>query len=168
MAGICYTKKEDDRGVSVENTPTRGDRRSAMNGTKQSGLGGILAGIVTGVVIGLVIEGAAAFAGSVHGGAEGALRWAQIAGMLAGVVGVWMVTRRLAKSESPIVYRPGRTRLEMEYEVRDENRRYEQDLAASEGEAHRMPKRGVTGGFLWIGIGMVLSALVPMCVRLPL
>ena len=139
-----------------------------MNGTKQSGLGGILAGIVTGAAIGLVIEGAAAFAGSVHGGTEGALRWAQTAGMPAGVVGAWMVTRRLAKSESPIVYRPGRTRLEMEYEVRDENRRYEQALAASEGEAHRMPKRGVTGGFLWIGIGMVLSALVPMCVRLPL
>jgi hypothetical protein len=31
-----------------------------------------------------------------------------------------------------------------------------------------MPKRGVTGGFLWIGIGMVLSALVPMFIKLPL
>ena len=79
-----------------------------------------------------------------------------------------MVTRRLAKSESPVVYRPGRTLMEMEYEVRDENRRYEQDLASSEGEAHRMPKRGVTGGFLWIGIGALLAALVPMFIKLPL
>ena len=131
-------------------------------------LGAALTGGLSGFVVGLVIEGAAAFAGSVRGGPEGALRWAQIAGILLGVVGAWMVTRRLAKSESPIVYRPGRTQMEMEYEVRDENRRYEQDLASSEGEAHRMPKRGVTGGFLWIGIGMVLAALVPMFVELPL
>lgn len=139
-----------------------------MKGRERSGPGGILAGIVTGAAIGLVVEGVAAFAGSVHSGPAGALRWAQIVGMLAGVVGAWMVTRRLAKSESPIVYRPGRTRLEMEYEVRDENRRYEQALAASEGETHRMPQRGVSGGFLWMGIGMVLSALVPMFVKLPL
>ena len=131
-------------------------------------LGAALTGGLSGFVVGLVIEGAAAFAGSVRGGPEGALRWAQIAGILLGVVGAWMVTRRLARAEGPVVYRPGRTPMEMEYEVRDENRRYEQDLAASEGEAHRMPKRGVTGGFLWIGIGMVLSALVPMFIKLPL
>ena len=131
-------------------------------------LGAALTGGLSGFIVGLVIEGVAAFAGSVRGGAEGALHWAQIAGILLGVVGAWMVTRRLAKSESPVVYRPGRTLMEMEYEVRDENRHYEQDLASSEGEAHRMPKRGVTGGFLWIGIGALLAALVPMFIKLPL
>ena len=138
-----------------------------MNAIKNMNWGGILTGFLSGLLIGAAAEGIAAFAGGVRGGAEIALQWAQIAGILLAVVGVWMVARRFARSEGPVIYRPGRTRLEMEYEVRDENRRYEQALSAAEGEAHRMPRRGISGGFLWTGIGMVLAGLIPMCISLP-
>lgn len=128
----------------------------------------ILTGLLAGFAVGIVIEGVAAFAGSVHGGAEGALRWAQAAGLVVAVISVWLLMREFSASggRRPFI-RPGRTRLEMEYEVQDENRRYEQNLRESGGEAHRMPRWGNLS-LIALDIGVLLSALVPMCITLPL
>ena len=127
----------------------------------------ILKGLLAGFAAGIVIEGLAALAGGVRGGAAGALRWAQLAGFVIGAAGAWLLLRQIGRKDAPVIYRPGRTAIEAEYEIRDENRRYEQSLRESGGEEHRMPRRGIDNAVVWVDIGVLLAALVPVCISLP-
>ena len=134
---------------------------------------GILGGLLTGFTVGVVIEGLAwhvgravargilGLTGCIPGSEVVALRWAQAAGLLIGVIGVWLLARRLAKAEGPQIYRPGRTWLEMEYEVQDTHKENEKTLRESDGEEHRMPRPHSGGATLWMDIGLLLSALLP-------
>ena len=121
----------------------------------------IVIGLLTGIAVGAAAEGLAGLAGSVRGGAEGALHWAKIVGLLLGVVGIWLVFRRVLRAEGPAIYRPGRTALELENEVREESRRYEKTMRESDGEEHRMPRRR-SGTTLWMDVGLVISGLLPV------
>ena len=152
---------------SAEDIPNGEEGVVYMKGTEGRGIGTIIAGLAAGFVIGIVAEGVAAFAGSIHGGAAGALRWVQLAGVVMAMVGVWLLLRRLGRRDAPVIYRPGRTPLEMEYEVCEENHRYEHQLAAADGQEHRMPRRGVDSVTVWICIGAVLAAVIPLCIALP-
>jgi len=125
-----------------------------------------VAGMLMGIALGGALECLAALVGSFRGGAEGALYWAQITGMLMGVIGVWLLVRRLIKAEGPQIYRPGRTWLEMEYEVQDAHKEDEKTLRESNGETHRMPRLRRSGATLWMDVGVLLSALLPMLVSL--
>ena len=130
-------------------------------------VGDILLGFLAGFAAGIAVEGLAAFGGSVHGGAAGALSWAQLAGFVIGAVGIWLLLRQIGRKDAPVIYRPGRMPIEAEYEIREENRRYERSLQEAGGEEHRMPRRGIDNAVVWVDIGVVLAALVPMCISLP-
>lgn len=125
-----------------------------------------VAGMLMGIALGGALECLAALVGSFRGGAEGALYWAQITGMLMGVIGVWLLVRRLIKAEGPQIYRPGRTWLEMEYEVQDAHKEDEKALRESGGASHLMPRPHRSGATLWMDIGVLLSAVLPMLIPL--
>ncbi len=94
-------------------------------------------GLLLGLAVGGMFECLVALAGSAFSNSKDALYWAQIAGMLIGVIGVWLLARRLIKTDGPQIYRPGRTWLETEYEVQDDHKKNERMLRESDGEDHR-------------------------------
>lgn len=125
---------------------------------------GIVTGLLAGFLIGGVIEGAAALAGGIRGGMADALLWAQVAGIVVGIIGVCLLLRDTSGRRAFL--RPGRSALEMEYEVQDENRYYEKAMREAGGEAHRMPRWGSVSRTA-VDIGILLAALTPMCISLP-
>lgn len=133
-----------------------------MNGKRKE----TVVSLLRGGALGGVLECLAALVGSSRGGAEGALYWAQSAGILMGVIGVWLLVRRLVKAEGPQIYRPGRTWLELEYEGQAAYKENEKALRESGGESHRMPRPRRSGATLWTDVGVLLSSLLPMLVSL--
>ena len=125
-------------------------------------------GLLLGLAVGGMFECLVALAGSAFSNSKDALYWAQIAGMLIGVIGVWLLARRLIKTDGPQIYRPGRTWLEMEYEVQDDHKKNERMLRESDGEDHRTPRQYKSGATLWMDAGILLSAALPLLAKLVL
>ena len=113
----------------------------------------ILRSVLIGLAVGVVVMIPVAVLGAVRGGAELALHWSRMVGPVIGAVGLIFAGMRFfsADRDGGQYFRPGRTALELEAEVLDEQR---QGSVASE-------KEGGKGISIWVAIGMVLSSAIP-------
>lgn len=114
----------------------------------------VLRSLLIGMVIGVVVIVPVAVIGAVRGGAEIALRWSRMAGMLIGAVGLVFAGMRWFSRDRDggRYFRPGRTALELEAEVLNEQR--QEKTLWPEGDGRKVIS-------IWVAIGMVLAGLLP-------